>query len=270
MLKFGLRSRLLAVLPGIIFLWASTGVAYAGPLDILAQPLDTVTTTVNSLDLPVQLGSSASGLPTLAPIDPNPAINQTVNQVNALPLPVDLPQVTLPQLPVIPGINAEQIVDNTVTDINNTVPLPVAVPNPITLLLAPGPTTPPLPGPDLIDLLTGRSGLSDPPPPIDPLKTINDFLAQANRLPDGTVTPDQRTAVGAAIILSARLDASIVAANLRKSDLMKPAPAGASDSRYDFSGVNTSLALPFLGLLCAIMAMLAYLRSGQHLWRARA
>ena len=145
------RVGLLGISLVFLFLLMAAGPAAAGPLDQLLPtlpPLTSVSTTVNSLGLPIQLGTSSSRLPTVPAIDLNALIYQTTSNVNALQLPLQLPQVNLP-LPTLPAIDPAQVVGTTVDQVNNAVPLPVTIPNPINLITQPsggGTSIPGLPG----------------------------------------------------------------------------------------------------------------------------
>lgn len=242
---------LLGILLGFIFLLLATGTAAAGSLDQLLTPLAPVTTTVNSLGLPIQLGTSSSGLPILPAIDPNALINQTTSTVNGLGLPLQLPETDL-GLPTLPAIDVVQVVDTTVDQLNANGPLPVSVPNPIDLITQP--TIPDLPG------LPGQ----DP----GPLPDINNLFGppEINNL-------SSLTGGNQAGFLPSFVSLRAVGAfgGLNRSGNINLAPAGASNGAGNLDPLSTGLAmLPLLGVMCILLALAAYFKSAQHVWHARA
>ena len=265
--KIKVRVGLLGISLVFLFLLMAAGPAAAGPLDQLLPtlpPLTSVSTTVNSLGLPIQLGTSSSRLPTVPAIDLNALIYQTTSNVNALQLPLQLPQVNLP-LPTLPAIDPAQVVGTTVDQVNNAVPLPVMIPNPINLITQPsggGASIPGLPGlgPGAtggIPALPGVNGLSGTAGIFGPTGTsgINGFSAanQAGFLPD-----------------FASLRTFGAPGSHRGSGGMNLAPAGAPEDSGNFVSLSTGLAiLPLLGIICVFLALVAYFRSAQLVWHAR-
>lgn len=279
MKRVGLKLTIL--LSGLFLGLAIPGYAQAGLVNlppIVTQTTSTVTSTlgsvastVDSLGLPVQVGTSSSGLPTVQPIDPNALLGQTINTVNSLPLPVQLPQVDL-GLPTTPAIDPGQLVGNTVDGINNTVPLPVEVPNPITLLTNGG-GLPGLPGlPDL-------PGLPSNDPSTFPTTPAGRSVTLG---PNNIVTPIGLLTGGGtpAELLGARYASGVLAVlrspgssnigGLAGVSNLKLAPADASENTGNLTPVTSGLALlPLLGVVCVFLALAGYFRSARSIWAGR-
>ena len=210
--------------------------------------LGTVNGTLGSVNNTVgSLGSGTITLPSTPPIDVGGTLDQTINDINGLGLPLQLPQVDVPL--TVPGIDPNQIVNGTLPVLGSGSTDPGSGPT------APGSPAPPgspgMPGPGA----PGSAGTVGAPAVGTPLPRTAAQGVQNQTVPaNGSWRPDGSVSPLAADPSDPRVS---------------PAEAGGGLSLDE--AVRTGLAmLPLLGALCAFLALTAYLKSARNVWNARA
>ncbi len=191
-----------------------------------AGTLGSVSNTVSSL------GSGTITLPSTPPVDVGSTLDQTVQDVNGLGLPLQLPQpgITL----TVPGINPNQLTGGGISLPGSTGSSP------------PGGGT--LPGPPG----DGSAGGTD-----------------HSSAPSLISAPGTDAGGGQAGAISAQGENRDAAAAGEGSG-PRLSPAGVSGSIFGLDPATAGLALlPLIGAMCLFLALSVYMKSARNIWNAR-